>query len=726
MEDKKQETPKVGQNEETPGVALTDEMPHSAPNLLNRDLSLLEFFRRVLDEALDETQPLFERLKFLSIFSTNLDEFFMIRVSGLKERAEHEGIEATPDGLMPADQLSLIRERLLPMFAEQARCLREEITPALAEQGIFIVDYESLSPEERAALKIFFMDSVFPLLSPQSIDQAHPFPYIPGLGLNLGLMVGPRPEHGITRSLAGGITPRFVRIAVPAHVPRLVPVAEGATRFVYLEDLIAAHTGELFPRMHVGEAYTFRVTRDADFDVREDEVVDLLQTVESSLRTRRFGSPVRLEVSAKMPAEMKQFLRDSLDGLSEEDVYTSETPLNVPDLMALYNLDRPDLKDRPLRTTNRVRLSGRKSIFDAISGRDILLHHPYDSYSTITDFIDAAAHDPEVLAIKICLYRTGKNSPIPQSLIKAVQNGKEVVTIVELKARFDEENNIEWAKRLEEAGAHVVYGLIGLKTHSKVALVIRRENERLRAYVHVATGNYNPTTSKFYTDLSLLTADPQIGADASALFNFLTGFSRQKEYRRLLVAPVNLRGRMLELIRRETEHARAGRPARINAKINRLADLEIIQSLYEASQAGVSIDLIVRGICTLRPGVPGLSERITVRSVVGRFLEHSRVFYFLNGGEEELYIGSADWLPRNLNRRVEVVTPISDPALKTYLKDVVLKTYLSDNVRARLLRPDGSYERVQTAPGEARLDSQLYFEKDQGSVPDASGRGVVS
>jgi polyphosphate kinase len=710
MEDKNQQAPQSGQFENASGVALTDDMPHSTHHLLNRDLSQLEFFRRVLEEARDPSQPLLERLKFLSIFSTNLDEFFMIRVSGLKERAEHEGIEATPDGLMPAYQLALIRERLIPMFAEQARCLRDEILPALAEQGIAVVAYGSLSTAERAALKIYFMDNVFPLLSPQSVDQAHPFPYIPGLNLNLGLMVGPRPEHGITRSLVGGIKPRFVRIALPTLVPRLVPIAAGETRYVYLEELIAANIGELFPRMLVGEVYPFRVTRDADFEVREDEVVDLLQTVEQSLRTRRFGSPVRLEVSADMSAEMTQFLRDSLDGLMADDVYVTDAPLNVPDLMALYNLDKPELKDRPLKAKNRVPLTGRQSIFDVIGSRDILLHHPYDSYSTITDFIDAAAHDPNVVAIKMCLYRTGKNSPIAQSLIKAVKNGKEVVTIVELKARFDEEHNIEWAKRLEEAGAHVVYGLIGLKTHSKVALVIRRENETLRAYVHVATGNYNPTTSKFYTDLSLLTANRETGSDASALFNFLTGFSRQKEYRRLLVAPVNLRGRMLELIRRETAHARAGKTARITAKINRLADLEVIESLYEASQAGVPIDLIVRGICTLRPGVAGLSETITVRSIVGRFLEHSRAFYFANGGEEELYIGSADWLPRNLNRRVEVVTPISDPEAKAYLKDVLLATYLRDNVRARLLRPDGSYERVQTTPDEAPLDSQLYFE----------------
>ncbi len=718
MENKNKQPSKADQFEEASGETLPVEGGLSSHDLLNRDLSQLEFFRRVLEEAFDPAQPLLERLKFLSIFSTNLDEFFMIRVSGLKEKEESKGIEATPDGLLPTDQLSLIRERLLPMFAEQARGLREDILPALAEEGIAVVPYNSLTPEERENLEIYFTDSVFPLLSPQAVDRAHPFPYIPGLSLNLGLMVGPRPEHGITRSLVGGIEPRFVRIAVPTLVPRLVPVAEGATRYVYLEELITANIGELFPRMLVGEVHPFRVTRDADFDVREDEVADLLQTVEQSLRTRRFGSPVRLEVSSQMPSEMVQFLRDSLDGLLEKDVYLTDAPLNLPDLMTLYNLDRPDLKDKPLRTTNRVPLKGRESIFDIIGRQDILLHHPYHSYSTITDFIDAAAHDPDVVAIKMCLYRTGKNSPIPQSLIKAVKNGKEVVTIVELKARFDEENNIEWAKRLEEAGAHVVYGLIGLKTHSKVALVIRRENESLRAYIHVATGNYNPTTSKFYTDLSLLTADREIGSDASALFNFLTGFSRQKEYRRLLVAPVNLRGRMLELVRRETAHARAGRAARISVKINRLADFEVIQALYEASQAGVPIDLIVRGICTLRPGVEGLSENITVRSVVGRFLEHSRVFYFANGGDEELYIGSADWLPRNLNRRVEVVTPVTDPESKKYLKDVILATYLRDNVKARLLRPDGSYERVQTAADEPRLDSQLFFEGESDSVKD--------
>jgi polyphosphate kinase len=712
MENKKQKPPPSGEFEDAPGAPLPDEGTPSTHDLLNRDLSQLEFFRRVLEEAVDQDQPLLERLKFLSIFSTNLDEFFMIRVSGLKEKEASKGVEATPDGLLPADQLGLIRERLLPMFAEQARCLREDILPALAEHKIAVVPYASLSEDERDTLNDFFTDSVFPLLSPQGVDRAHPFPYIPSLGLNLALMVGPKPEHGITRSLVGGIEPRFVRIAAPAHVPRLVPIAEGETRYVYLEELIAANVGELFPRMLAGEVYPFRVTRDADFDVREDEVVDLLQTVEQSLRTRRFGSPVRLEVSSRMPAEMVQFLRTSLDDLAEQDVYLTDAPLNLPDLMTLYNLERPDLKDKPLRTTNRVPLARRQSIFDVIGSRDILLHHPYHSYNTITDFIEAAAVDPDVVAIKMCLYRTGKNSPIPQSLIKAVKNGKEVVTIVELKARFDEEHNIEWAKRLEEAGAHVVHGLIGLKTHSKVALVIRREHEGLRAYVHVATGNYNPTTSKFYTDLSLLTADRQIGSDASALFNFLTGFSRQKEYRRLLVAPVNLRGSMLDFIRRETAHARAGRAARISVKINRLADFEVIQALYEASQAGVPVDLIVRGICTLRPGVAGLSETITVRSVVGRFLEHSRVFCFANGGEEELYIGSADWLPRNLNRRVEVVTPISDPEAKKYLKDVLLAAYLRDNVKARLLRSDGSYERVRTAPDEARWDSQLFFEGD--------------
>jgi polyphosphate kinase len=676
--------------------------------LFDRELSLLEFFRRVLEEALDHTQPLLERLKFLSIFYSNLDEFFMIRVSGLKEKQEYEGEKAARDGLTPGRQLAAIRERLLPMLAEHSRCLRDEVLPQLKAQGIIIAPYDSLSEDERRRIDAHFKKNIFPVLAPLAVDPAHPFPYISNLSLNLGLMVEPIPEHGITRSLTGKVEPRFVRIKVPTVVPRLIPVDDSGSKFTLLEELITANAEALFLRMKVGQGYAFRVTRDADIDVREDEADDLLQTIEQSLRKRRFGTAVRLEVSSKMPGEMVQLLTTALD-LTPEDVYAIDAPLGISDLMKLYDLDRPELKDRPLRTTVPSWLQT-SSIFEIIKQQDVLLHHPYTSYSTITDFIQTAAHDEDVLAIRMCLYRTGQKSPIPQSLIEASERGKQVTVIVELKARFDEENNIEWAKRLEEAGVHVVYGVLGLKTHCKVTQVVRREGDELQSYVHIATGNYNPATSRVYTDLGLLTANEEIGADATDLFNFLTGYSRQKEYRQLLVAPVNLRERMLSLITRETAHARKGRPARIIAKINRLADEQVIRALYEASQAGVKIELIVRGICMLRPGREGLSENIHVRSIVGSLLEHSRIFYFANGGAEETYIGSADWMHRNFDRRVEVVAPIHDQQLKKHLKEVVLAAYLRDNVKARVLQPDGTYERAQAAPGEERFDSQRHFE----------------
>jgi polyphosphate kinase len=676
--------------------------------LFNRELSQLEFYRRVLEEAEDMTQPLLERLKFLAIFSSNVDEFFMIRVSGLKETLELRVRELSPDGMTQAGQLAAIRERLVPMVAEQARCLRSDVLPQLKAQGIEIVQYNSLAPDERRGLADFFQSRVFPVLTPQAVDPGHPFPYISNLSLNIALMVEPAPELGVTQSLTGKAEPRFVRVKVPTQVPRLVPVAQGATRFILLEDLIAANADLLFPRMVAGQAYTFRVTRDADVEIREDEADDLLRSMEATLRRRRFGVAVRLEVSASMPPEMVEYLTESLK-LTPDDVYQIDGPLNVPELMALYKIDRPELKDEPFRPKTPEVLRRGGSIFELVKKQDVLLHHPYVSYTVVTDFINEAARDPNVVAIKMCLYRTGQNSPIPKALIEACEREKQVTALVELKARFDEEYNIEWAKKLEEAGVHVVYGIVGLKTHSKVSLVVRQEPEGLRRYVHVATGNYNPVTSNFYTDLSLFTADEQIGADATELFNFLTGFSRQKEYRQLLVAPVNLRQKMLGLIEREAAHARAGRPARIAVKINRLADLRIINALYEASQAGVHIDLIVRGICMLRPGVPGLSETITVRSVVGRFLEHSRVYYFANGGEEELYVGSADWMPRNFDRRVEVIAPVHDPKLKDHLKNVILATYLRDNVKARRLRTDGTYERFPIPPGEEGFNSQTYF-----------------
>ncbi|HEX8285713.1 MAG TPA: polyphosphate kinase 1 [Pyrinomonadaceae bacterium] len=688
------------------------EMPRETVPLFNRECSQIEFYKRVLEEALDPSQPLLERLKFLSIFSENLDEFFMIRVSGLQETTAGNVERLSPDGMGQFDQLRVIRARLLPLVAEHSRCLREEVLPALADEGVSVVQYSTLSLPERQQLREFYKKRVHPVLTPQAVDQGHPFPYVSNLSLNLALMVEPMPEHGITRSLTGKVEPRFARIKLPPNAPRLVAV-EGAgeekdAKFVLLEDLITANLESLFPRMRVSQCHAFRVTRDADVDVREEEANDLLSMMEKTLRKRRFGTAVRLEVAAEMPDAMRTHLAGELE-LGADDVYEVAAPLAARGLMQLYKLDRPELKDAPFKSKPPAAFRGAASYFDVIRERDVLLHHPYESFDAVTEFIDEAARDEDVAAIKICLYRTGQDSPIPESLIEAVARGKQATALVELKARFDEENNIEWAKRLEESGVHVVYGILGLKTHCKVALVVRQEGDDLRRYVHVATGNYNPVTSNFYTDLGLFTADEEIGADATELFNFLTGFSRQKDYRSMLVSPTVLRERTLALIRREAEHARAGRAARIVVKINRLADTRVIGALYEASQAGVPIDLIVRGICMLRPGVPGLSETIRVRSVVGRFLEHSRAYYFQNGGDEEMYTGSADWMPRNFDRRVETVAPVRDPRLKEYLKDVLLGAYLRDNVKARLLGADGSYRPVPAEPGAERFNSQLFF-----------------
>jgi polyphosphate kinase len=676
-------------------------------SVFNRDLSQLEFFKRVLEEAADESVPVLERLKFLAVFASNLDEFFMVRVSGLKEMLEIKEFQPMPGELDPVDQLKVIRERVLSLVQEQVRCLHELVLPELAKNGVEIVGYESLQPRERKALNQYFMKNIFRILTPLAVDPAHPFPHIANLSLNIGLTV--EVDSDPNEPITIGSLPRFVRIKVPPVVPRLVPVDDIGQRFVLLEELIDANLHSVFPSMRLGKSCLFRVTRDADVEIRDDKASDLLGRIKESLRERRFGNVVRLEVSATMPEGMVGYLTNSLR-IEPDDVYVNAGILGIGDLMQLYDLDKPGLRDRPIRMTVPALLGKKKQFFDAIKKQDILLHHPYTNYTTVTEFIQTAAKDPNVMAIKICLYRTGKNSPIPEALIEASERGKQVTAIVEIKARFDEENNIEWAGRLVEAGVHVVYGLVNLKTHSKVALVIRKEDHGLQTYVHIATGNYNPTTSKVYTDLGLLTANAEIGDDATDLFNFLTGFSRPREYTHLMVAPVNLRERMLALIEREIAHAEAGRPARIAAKINRLTDLEIIDALYRASQAGVKIDLIVRGSCMLRPGVEGLSQTVNVRSIVGQFLEHSRIFYFANGGEDDVYIGSADWMTRNLDRRVEVVTPILDSNLKRHLRDVVLGAYLKDNVKARILNADGFYEHVPTTPEDAPFNSQLHFE----------------
>lgn len=675
--------------------------------LINRELSWLEFNRRVLEEGLDHRHPLLERLKFLAIFSTNLDEFFMIRVSGLLEALDSEILETSPDGMSAAEQLRAIRQCLRPMIELQMKCLNQDVLPALAEEGITIRPYDDLNRREKKAANEYFSANVFPILTPQAVDPGHPFPYISNRSLNLAVMVAPQNKK--SKGQTGVVKEaRFARVKLPPLVPRLIPVDEKGTSFTYLGSLISANIGTLFPQMKTNKCFLFRVTRDADHEIKEDEAGDLLRTMQQHVRRMRFGDAVRLEVSANMPNEMVTYLTNALQ-LTKHDVYAIDGALNVPDLMQLYDFDRPDLKDRPLQLTMPQALTAPASIFESVKRADVILHHPYTAYNAVTNFINAAASDPDVVAIKICLYRTGKNSPIVKALINASEKGKQVAALVELKARFDEESNIEWASRLEQAGVHVVYGIVGLKTHCKLTLVVRREGKVLQRYVHLATGNYNPATSRNYTDLGILTADAEIATDATNLFNSLTGYSQFNEYGSLLVAPINLRKRIIKLIQRETSHAKTGKPGRIIAKVNSLTDLAIVRALYNASQAGVEIDLIVRGICMLKPGLDPVSKRIRVRSIVGRFLEHSRILYFGNNGKEEFYIGSADWMYRNLSRRVEVVVPIKDPRLKEYLKSI-LDTYLQDNVNARELQADGAYVRVKALETEKRRDSQLEFE----------------
>jgi polyphosphate kinase len=693
---------------ETAEMVLPESLLHDRRFLFNRELSWLEFNRRVLQEALNDANPILERLKFLSIFSTNLDEFFMIRVSGLKEQMAENVAELSPDGMTVAEQLKEIRDRLRPMLAEQMMCLQEDVLPRLAAEGITIWSYDSLNEIERKTLDEYFLNYVFPVLTPQAVDASHPFPYVSNLSLNLGLTLVSEDFSGDDMIGENPSDLHFARIKLPPNVPRMVPVDESGTKFTLLGEVIAANVDKLFPGMMILDCHMFRVTRDADIELREDEAGDLLRTMEQELRRKRRRFPVRLEVHSSMPEDMVSFFAASI-GLTGDDVYRMNGMLNIPDLMQLYGLNFPELKDKPIPIVIPPAFRQKKSVFEVIRQGDVLLHHPFMAYSSVTDFVSAAASDPDVQAIKICLYRTGKDSPVIKALMRASERGKQVAALVELKARFDEENNIEWARKLEKEGVHVVYGLRGLKTHCKLALVIRREGNQLKRYVHLATGNYNPTTSRIYTDVGILTADEEIGADATDLFNYLTGYSKQTEYRNLLVAPVNLRKKFIALIRREADHAIKGKPARIIAKINSLTDVDTVRELYLAAQAGVQIDLLVRGVCILRPGIEGLSENIHVTSIVGRFLEHSRIYYFQNDGEEEVFIGSADLMQRNLDRRVEVIAPVKSPNLRKYLKDVVLETYLSDNFNAQILLADGEYERVKPGELEALVNAQMAF-----------------
>jgi polyphosphate kinase len=662
--------------------------PVPESRFINRELSWLEFNHRVLALAEDEALPLLERLKFLAIFTQGLDEFFQIRVSGLREQVEAGVVTPqTPDGLSPSEQLRAIRERCLQLV-ERGDHAMESLLPPLDKAGIRIVDLVGMTDEDLAFLNETFTERMFPVLTPLSVDPAHPFPYISNLSLNLAAVV-----HDPVTSLE-----RFARVKVPPLLPRFVEMPDGE-RFVPVEVVIAAHLEDLFPGMELESRHAFRVTRDADVEVEEDEAEDLLSAIETVLRRRRRAAePVRLEVGHTMPPEVLELLLRELD-LGPDDVYVSRTLLDLGGLWSLVALDRRDLKEEPWTPVTQPRLSvehGDLDMFGVLREGDVLVHHPYDSFATSVEaFLQQAARDPAVLAIKQTLYRTSaQESAIIRALIRAAEAGKQVVALVELKARFDEEANITYARALEEAGVHVAYGVVGLKTHAKASLVVRRESSGIRRYAHVGTGNYNATTAKIYEDVGLLTADAEIGADLTDLFNLLTGYSRQHGYRRLLVAPDDLRPELLKLIRRE---ARAG--GKIVLKLNSLADAPLIDALYKASQAGADIDLIVRGICCLRPGVPGVSNQIHVRSLVGRYLEHSRIFRFgRRGTGYDHFIGSADLMPRNLDRRVEAVIPVADPGLKLRL-DRVLKVLLSDDVLAWTLRADGTWRKVPTRKG---------------------------
>ncbi len=665
----------------------------------SRELSWLEFNDRVLEEAIDEHNPLLERLKFMAIYSTNLDEYFMIRVAALRQQIEAEIVKRSNDGRLPAEQIAAISERLRPSLAHFSRLLSGELLPALERAGIAIRRYADVDGARRADLKRFFVDRVFPVLTPLAVDRGHPFPYISNLSLSLAVEMYEQSSDGPLM--------RFARVKVPQSLPRLVPIAaaEGQAHFVMLEDVIAHNLDALFPGLDIRASYCFRVTRDADLDLQEDEADDLLRAIESELRKRRFGEPVRLEVEAAMPLHLRAMLLEAL-GLDEVDLYEIDALLGANDLWTLVNLDRPDLHDAPFTPAIPKRLLGETDIFAAIREGDLLLHHPYDSFDPVVQFVKQAAADPQVLAIKQTLYRTSGNSPIVGTLVEAVENGKQVAALIELKARFDEENNILWARNLERVGAHVVYGLPGLKVHAKVILVVRDEPDGIRRYMHFGTGNYNDKTAKTYTDLSLFTCRPELGADVTHLFNRLTGFSKATKYEKLLVAPTTLRSGFVELIERETENATAGRPSGIVAKLNAISDRRTVQSLYRASQAGVPIELIVRGMCELRPGVPGVSETIRVRSIVGRFLEHSRIFAFTNDGDVEVYIGSADWMGRNLDRRVETIVPVLDPGIRDAIVHGILDVMQRDNCKTRWLRADGSYVRRVPENGETGFNAQ--------------------
>ena len=695
-------------------MKTTDAHPLVDPSLyINRELSWLEFNHHVLDEAKDERHPLLERVKFLAIVANNLDEFFMIRVSGLQRQLAKGVLVSPPDGMTPAQQLAAIQQRLTVDLEELSRCWHEDLLPKLTAAGIHLHTYDTLNQRQKDQVHELFMHEIFPILTPLAFDSAHPFPFISNLSLNLAIIVQDQ-----------GNKEFFARVKVPTNLfSRLIRIPDDdngghgddtTVHVVYLEEIITAHLDMLFPGMNVAASFPFRITRDADLDIEVDEASDLLTTVEEVMEQRARGKPVRIEVDCSMQDSICHMLEHKL-GVATQSTYRVKGPLGMADLMQLLSLERPDLKDIPFVPSIYPELEKEKDIFSVIRRHDILLYHPYDSFTPVVNFIRQAATDPDVLGIKITLYRVGANSPIVHALMEAREHGKAVAALIELKARFDEENNIGWARALEREGVHVVYGVVGLKVHAKLCMVVRREKDGIRRYVHLGTGNYNATTARIYTDFGLLTCDKKIGEDVAHLFNFLTGYARIEHYHKLLVSPVTLRKKILERIEREITRQKKHGDGHIVFKMNALQDPECIAALYRASQAGMNVDLQVRGICCLRPGVPGISENISVSSIVGRFLEHARIYYFRNGGDEEVLLGSADLMPRNLDRRVEELFPLEDKKIRSALINCIIPVQLRDTEKLRLLKSDGSYVRAQPEAGEEELNAQSWLVAHRGS-----------
>lgn len=682
---------------------------------INRELGMLEFQRRVLEEAMDERNPLLERVKFLSIVGSNLDEFFMVRVGGLVMQRDAGIYSTTKDGLTPNQQLIEIRKIASKLMLESRAYWHNTITPLLEKNGIHILSYSQLTERQREFVNGYFAEVVYPTLTPLAFDPGHPFPHISNLSLNLAVSIQDEDQEE-----------HFARVKVPASLPQLVPIKrssggyrrDGSTPrhhyFIWLSHLVKENIQSLFPGMKILEVHPFHVTRNADFEIQELEAGDLLEVMEESVRNRRFGKVIRLIVDKNMPANIQELLAQNLD-IDQRDIYALDAPMNMHSLMDLYPIDLPQLKYRSFIQSFPDRLRQKEifdgnAIFSSIRAHDILLHHPYDSFLPVVDFLRAAARDPNVLTIKMSLYRVGKNSPIVKTLLEARRDyGKQVAVLVELKARFDEESNIGRARMLEQEGVHVTYGLMGLKTHCKIALVVRKEGENIRRYMHLGTGNYHHITANLYEDMGLFTADADIGADASDVFNYLTGYSAKKEYRKLLIAPINLRQRFEQMIDREISIHKKKKNGHLIFKMNSLVDAVIIKKLYQASQVGVKVDLITRGICSLKPGIKGLSENIRVISILGRFLEHSRIYYFHNDGEEEIYLGSADLMPRNLNQRVEILFPVEDKVLVRQIRKNILELYLSDNVKARLMKSDGTYTRLKPHSSRKSKNAQQIF-----------------